>query len=180
MRSKWIGLVALGLVMVLGGGYYWYQKSSPIKPYEASRDRAFIINLFKKDWYWLISDYSPDYNVEFMLDKKSPTQNSTADVGKLIIKTYVENGVPMGFVAYYTKELKVGQLLFLAVDERYRGKGIARKLMNYALKDLKSLGMLAVRMNTRSDNKRARKLYESLGFKLIWTDGAYIIYEIIL
>lgn len=180
MKSIRIGLGLLGLAVLISGGYYIYQAISPIKSYDAARDRAFIVNLFKKDWYWLISDYSPDYNVEFMLDKKSPTTTSSVDVGKLLLKTYVEQGVPMGFVAYYPKELKVGQLLFLAVDEKYRSKGIARKLMNYALKDLKKLGMLAVRMNTRTDNTRARKLYESLGFKLIWTDGAYIIYEIIL
>ena len=180
MKRMWIGFITVLLAVILGGGYYLYQKSSPIKSYEPSRDRAFITNLFKKDWYWLISDYSPNYNVEFMLDRKSPTTTSNVDVGKLIIKTYVENGVPMGFVAYYTKELKIGQLLFLAVDEQYRAKGIGRKLMMYALSELKKLGMLAVRMNTRTDNTRARKLYESIGFKLIWTDGAYIIYEIIL
>ncbi len=171
--------VGAALLIAAGGAYVSYQSSSPIKPYEASRDRAFIIDLFKNNWYMLLSDYSPNYNVEFMLDKKSPTTDDMSEVGQLNIHTYIKDGNPVGFIAYHVKELKVGQILFLGVAEQYRGKGYSRELMKFAIKDLKKRGMLAIRMWTRTDNTKARKLYESLGFKEIWTDGAYLIYEII-
>lgn len=177
IRTLIAGIVA---VLLLGGAYWFYTNtSSPIRHYEPSRDRAFIIDMFKKNWYWLIHDYSPDYDVEFMLDKKAPIQNDMSQAGKLLIYTYVVEGKPAGFLAIYEEELKVGRILFLGVGDEYRGKGYARQLMKFAIKALKDRGMITIRMNTRSDNTRARKLYENLGFKEIWTDGAYIIYEII-
>ncbi len=181
LQKRWLYLSLVALLLAVGG--FWYYSgytSGPIQPYNAARDRAFILDQFKKDWYWLISDYSPDYDVEFMLDRKSPVTDDPKYTGTLIIKTYVVDGAPAGFVAYYEKELKIGQLLFLSIGEQYRRKGIGRKLMNYANNDFKRRGIRAIRMNTRADNKKARQLYENIGYKQIWTDGAYIIYEIIL
>ncbi len=177
--NKFLTSLLVGLLLCLGGaGVYWFLRpSGPIVPYDASRDRAFILDTFNKNWYWLISDYSPDFNVGFLLDHKSPKAKDMSDAGILIIKTYVEQGKPIGFVMYYPKELKVGQLLFLGVSEAFRRKGIARKLAVYALEDMKRMGMLGVKLTARTDNTRARSLYESLGFKQIWTDGAYVIYE---
>ncbi len=177
-RNIVIGLIAAVLIGI-GGAFFYYQGFG-IKPYDAARDKAFIVDFFKKNWYMLISDYSPDYNVEFMLDQRAPTTDDSRDVGKLIMKTYIIDGKPVGFINYYEKELKVAQILFLIVHEEHRGKGYARKLMQYALNDLKKRGILVARLNTRTDNTKARKLYESRGFKQIWTDGAYVIYELIL
>jgi hypothetical protein len=73
MRSYLIGFIAAGAV--LGGIYWFYSARLPIVPYEASRDRTFIIDLFKKNWYWLINDYSPNYDVPFMLDHKTPPKS---------------------------------------------------------------------------------------------------------
>lgn len=176
-RSVVVWIIAAVLISVGAIGYYRSSVADGIRTYEASRDRAFIIDIFKKNWYWLISDYSPDYNIEFMLDRRSPTTVNKSDVGKLIINTMVIAGKPAGFVIYYEIESKLAQLLFLAVGEKYRGKGYARKLTSYAISDIKNRGLLGIRMNTRADNVRARKLYESIGFKQIWTDGAYVLYK---
>ncbi len=177
-RTSIIGIVA-GLLVVAGGLYFYYPGSSPIKPYDASRDRTFIIDLFKRNWYLLMSDYSPNYDVAFMLDNRAPTTKDMSEAGKLLLQTYVLEGKPVGFIAYYEGDLKIGWVLFLGIDEAYRGKGYSKALMNYVIKDFKKRGMLAIRMYTRTDNTKARKLYESLGFKQIWTDGAYLIYEMI-
>ena len=95
--------------------------------------------------------------------------------GQLLIKTYVEKGVPMGFVVYYPGKDTVGQIVLLAVDEHYKKKGIGRKLMKYALNDLQHQGMLEVELKVHSDNIRARALYESLGFTALWTDISYLV-----
>ncbi len=169
-------IVAVVLVGLLGALWY-FRESNPIVDYKEKRDKAFIIDTFKKNWYMLISDYSPDFNVPFMLDNRAPSGRDMTDAGTLIMKTYLEKGKPIGFVMYYPKGLKVGQLLFLGVSQEHRRKGIALKLAVYAIDDMKRLGMLGVKLTTRTDNTKARSLYEGLEFKQIWTDGAYVIYE---
>ncbi len=182
MKTSYRSLIIRSLIVgVLAGGAAWYFSSpaGPIVPYNAARDRAFIIDLFKKNWYMLISDYhAEDFDVPFMLDRRSPSGGSDrGDTGVLIMKTYLENNEPIGFILYYPKKLKVGQLLFLGVAEEHRRKGIARKLANYAIEDMKRLGMLGVKLTTRTENTKAQSLYESMSFKQIWTDGAYVNYE---
>jgi ribosomal protein S18 acetylase RimI-like enzyme len=173
-------ILALGLLAAaLGvGGWYYYtaQQNQGIYDYSAATDRAFILDLFKKDWYWLISDYSPDYSPEHMLDAHAPSKEPEY-TGSLIIKTYRVDNKPIGFVSYYPKELFEGYILFLAIGKEYRAKGLARKLMQYAIDDLKKKGMRVIRLITRVDNVRGRKLYTGLGFKQVWTDGAYVKYE---
>ena len=169
----------LGLVLAaLAGGSFWYYKSriaSGIYDYDAATDRSFVIDLFKKDWYWLISDYSAKtYSVENMLDMKS---SSEGHVGDLILKTYRVDGKPVGFVAYYPRELFEGYLLFLAVDKNQRAKGYARKMLHYVIDDFKKRGSTVIRLITRTDNEKGQRLYTSEGFKQIWTDGAYIKFE---
>jgi ribosomal protein S18 acetylase RimI-like enzyme len=175
---KWLILVGT----VIAGISLWRYttgSSEGIYTYNPSTDRAFVIDMFKQDWYWLISDYSPDYSVEHMLDTKSASREPQ-DFGKLIIKTYRVKGKPVGFICYYKGELLEGRILFLSVDKTYRGKGYARTLLNFALDDLKKQGIRVARMFTRVDNERGRKLYTGLGFKQIWTDGAYLMYEKVL
>jgi len=177
IRSFFVGVL---LFCAVGSSYWYYRHAqTPIRPYEAGRDRAFILDLFKKNWYWLLSDYSPDYDVGFMLDYRTPIQKDTSQAGKLMIYTYLEGGKPVGFVTFYEDDLKIGRVLFLGVSEESRKKGYARKLIAFALDELKKRGMLAIRLYTRTDNTKARKLYEHIGFKEIWTDGAYLIYELI-
>lgn len=175
--KKLIAGIVLGLGL-MGAAWYFLMPRGPIVPYDAQRDRAFIIDMFKKNWYILITDYSPDFDVPYMLDQRAPSgKRGRGDTGLLIRRTYLEQGEPVGFIIYYPRGLKLGQLLFLAVDEQHRRKGIARKLANYAIEDMKARGMLGIKMTTRTENTKAQNLYESLGFKQLWTDGAYVNYE---
>lgn len=169
--------------LLLGGAgatvyYYTSHLSQGVYAYEPSIDRSFIIDLFKNDWYWLISDYSAkDYSVEHMLDNRASSKEHSGD---LIIKTYRVAGKPVGFMAYYPKELFEGYILFLAVDKKNRSKGYARKMLNYVINDFKKQGIRVVRLITRTDNVPGQKLYKSMGFKQIWTDGAYVKFEKVL
>lgn len=171
----------LVLMTGLAGLSYWYYNArfgEGIYEYNPSLDRSFIINLFKKDWYWLISDYSAkDYSVEHMLDDKASSKDTHND---LTIKAYRVKGNPVGFVAYYPKEFFEGYILFLAVDKTQRSKGYARKMLAYAINDLKKRGATVIRLITRTDNVAGQKLYRSVGFNQIWTDGAYVKFEKVL
>lgn len=178
-RTIFKKILLLAVVVTAIGVSTWYYRAhfgEGVYEYSSSIDRGFILNLFKEDWYWLISDYSKDYSPERTLDLRAPSK-SEEYAGKLIIKTYRIANKPAAFAAYFTKELFEGEILFLAVGKKYRKKGIARKLMLYTLKDLKRRGVHMVRLLTRTDNVNARKLYESLGFERFWTDGAYVRYK---
>ena len=170
-------VLALILATSIGAGAYYYRTyvSEGVHEYNAVTDKAFVVNLFKQDWYWLISDFSSkDYSVDHMLDNRAASKEES---GNLIIKVYRANGIPVGFLAYYMKELFEGRLLFVAVDKTQRSKGYARKMVEYALNDLKKRGASVVRLITRTDNTAAQKLYKSMGFKEIWTDVAYMKFE---
>jgi len=51
------------------------------------------------------------------------------------------------------------------VVEGYRGQGVGRKLLSHALARLKENGIAAIYIDTTEDNKVARHLYESAGFR---------------
>jgi len=53
----------------------------------------------------------------------------------------------------------------VVVDESYRGKGIGKELMNFAVNYSKSLGAKDVRLTSRPSRIAANKLYSKLGFK---------------
>ena len=46
----------------------------------------------------------------------------------------------------------------------YRGRGVGRALMNYALEEAKRVGCNAVELSVDPSNTRPHKFYESLGF----------------
>jgi ribosomal protein S18 acetylase RimI-like enzyme len=147
-----------------------------IYPYDPAIDRQFIVDLFKdkEEWYWLMSDYSKT-PIEYMIDTRSPGDKEYQ--GKLNIRTYRINNKPVAFSASYNKELLEGSILFISVHKDHRRKGLARKLTLDAMDQLKKGGAEVIRLWTRADNVRSRSLYDSLGFKIFWTDGAYVRYE---
>lgn len=180
LKKIFLSFSFLFLVAITLGGAIWYYSVSYVEnnitDYNPCRDRSFILNLFKTNWYWLVSDDSKDFSPEYILDNRASSRKPEHK-GNLTIKVYSVGGSPVGFVAYHTKKLFEGFILFLAVEEKYRKMGYAKKLMDYALEDLKNRGMSVVRLVTRVINKPARNLYESMGFKDYWTDGTYIRFE---
>ncbi len=72
---------------------------------------------------------------------------------------------------------KVGSVKLIAVDERYRGMGMGRKLLRYGLKHLRSQKVRLVTVYTDTVNTTALNLYESEGFKTTLTLGTYRAYS---
>jgi len=62
---------------------------------------------------------------------------------------------------------KLGNILNLGVDEAYRNKGIGTALLNFAEKYVRDCGGEALDLCVFSFNKKAIKLYERLGYKVI-------------
>ena len=59
-----------------------------------------------------------------------------------------------------------GSLEHLIVHKDYRGQGLGKKLMNYAIDLGKKLKMEALFLTVDTDNIPANSLYKKLGFKL--------------
>jgi mycothiol synthase len=78
-----------------------------------------------------------------------------------------EEGIP---------SVRKGRIHMIGVDPAYRGKGIGRELMMAGLARLKNRGLKVAELTVDSENKTARALYESLGFKLqsstLWYEKA--------
>lgn len=163
---KKIFLAIFASVLIATGGYFYYQKNyaSGIYKYSPKRDRAAILNLFEENWDFLVPDRN--YSAENTLDLKRASYDHNYD-GKLQIKVYKIARDTVGFVAYYKMKFYHGHVLFLCVAERYRNKGYARKLLQYAQNDLKSQGCVKVTMWTYPWNEKSRALYKSDGFREI-------------
>ena len=55
----------------------------------------------------------------------------------------------------------------LFVAPAFRGQGLARKLLDGLVAELRAAGIHAVHLMVRPENEAARALYETLGFKVI-------------
>lgn len=61
---------------------------------------------------------------------------------------------------------KVIDLEAICVDEKYRGKGVGRKIIKYLIEYGKQKGCTDFYLNVYKDNLKARKFYEDLGMKV--------------
>src|SRR5918994_5686929 len=122
-KKKYCIIFVFLLTIGISSLYWWSQPllcTNAIYAYLPQKDRAFILDLFQKNWYWLVSEYSTDFSAEYMLDNKASSRNPS-DVGNLSIFVY-RDSEPRGFVAWYKESMFSGRILFLAVDQKYRQK----------------------------------------------------------
>jgi ribosomal-protein-alanine N-acetyltransferase len=179
-------LIALVMVCFASLSGWWLVHKQPscittttyIYPYNAQTDRSFVLDLFKNNWYWLVSEYSPDFSAEYMLDNKASSKK-LEDKGNLFLYIY-RNPHPQGFLAYYIKNIlfkKVGFVLFLVVDQQQRQRGIGSCLLQFALEDLKKRGCSHAQLITRVSNHAAQKTYLKHGFYIIWHDAEFVRFQ---
>ena len=174
-------IISLILTTILIAVGYWYMRlGAPcegITPYIPARDRAFLMKLFQDNWYWLVQEQS-SFSAERFLDVKTPGKGENAQDTKILV--YCINGKPIGFVAYHKETFYKGRLRFIAIDAPHRGRGYSDKLMNYALEDMKRMGLGQVTLLTRTDNHPAQKLYKKFNFQEGWKDEKYVRFEKVL
>ena len=68
-------------------------------------------------------------------------------------------------IVYRIPVWKKGWIEDLVVDEQYRSKGIATKLILQAVENAKTYGVLSLNFTSRPERKDANRLYERLGFE---------------
>ena len=172
--------MVLGLVSLFVIPTVYYKKvysCSGISEYDAKIDRKFILDLFQKNMYWLVAENVTDFSAEYVLDTKSRSKRPE-DYGNLSIYVHrTSDCKPTGFVAFYKKSFFKGYVLFLVVDEVYRGKGYAKKLLTFSLDKLKEMGCSYAELVTRTSNEKAQKLYKSVGMHEVWRDEGFVKFE---
>ncbi len=63
----------------------------------------------------------------------------------------------------------------LGVHSDFAGKGLARKMVRFAVEEAKSRGMKAIRLDVLEGNLPAERLYVSEGF--VYVDTLQLFYE---
>lgn len=82
----------------------------------------------------------------------------------------INEGSWIGYIVYTADQKnpltgdKEGFILELYVNSEYRKKGIAKALVMECMKQIKTKGRTTIGLNVFASNRKARKLYESLGF----------------
>ena len=175
----------LFLIIIIGtvgiGSYYWFHQSTtePIYPYNPAQDRTALVAMFTPNAFWLSDDPDEKHAVEtfeYNLDHRSSSRSSF-DEGNMTIYVYRDDEATKGFVSYYPTSWSVAKILYIVVDDKYRRRGYAEKLMQYALDAIKQKGFKRVELVTRVINKRAQGLYKKFGFKQGWDDGTLVSFE---
>ena len=95
-----------------------------------------------------------------------------------ILLLYKEGNNSIGYV--FAKRVDDGYLLDgLYVDNGFRNKGIARKLLNEIIKEINLLGEYKIFINVLKENAVAYNLYKNLGFIIKEEDKLkyYMFYE---
>lgn len=73
-------------------------------------------------------------------------------------------GVVVGVVIGFKHTPLEGRIFWLAVRPAYQGRGIGRRLLSEILRIFSRLGALSATLEVRIGNRRAQKLYTSMGF----------------
>lgn len=77
-----------------------------------------------------------------------------------------DNGQVVGYITTWRDlEAGLGHIPNLAVAERYRGAGLGRQLIEYALDHFRRAGLSHAKIETLEQNAVGNHLYPSLGFR---------------
>lgn len=155
-----------------------FQKSEISYVFEMSKSH-FIQNSSQKP-NELFLDFLPKENQNEFIDLHEEafpkTYYSAKEILGLVdenhkILTMIENRSLLGYIFLANDfESEISDLEFIAVNKSDRGKGVGRKLISsaitYAFLELNSK---KVTLNVTSTNNKAKKLYEKIGFKLLYS-----------
>jgi ribosomal-protein-alanine N-acetyltransferase len=82
-------------------------------------------------------------------------------------------GEALGLALGVRQHEALGRILILAVDPRFRRRGIGEGLMRALLWFFSSMGVYEVRLEVRVSNNAALALYRKLGFRIVGRTRGY-------
>ncbi|MDJ0798004.1 MAG: GNAT family N-acetyltransferase [Calothrix sp. MO_167.B12] len=130
----------------------------------------------------LLQNYQEFYQVQSIDPEKNRQHLSrimnNEELGKLFLLQ--DREIYLGFATIYysfssTTAEQIAILNDLYVLENYRRQGYGKKLVDYCINYLQSLGMSRVRWSTTKDNAIAQQLYKKYGNGSEWLIYSYQI-----
>lgn len=86
-------------------------------------------------------------------------------------------GLPVGCIAYRTKEAGTGEVKRLFVRPAYRGRGLSKELLLAVERYAREQGCRRLYLDTRITLEPAVSLYRGFGFQITFQQGQYIQME---
>jgi len=119
----------------------------------------------------LFNAYRVFYRKESDIEGANKFLKDRIENDESIIYLALENDIPVGFTQLYplfssTRMKGLWLLNDLFVDEKHRGKGISKLLLNEAKKLAKKTNAAAVILETETTNVIGNSLYPSVGFTI--------------
>ncbi len=177
LKKQTIAILLAGF-LVGATAFLLYQPAGvpKIQEYDIVRDKKAILDIFDRDWYWLVPMDREQYSLELPFQHRAPQQDILY-AGRLAIKVMREGDKFIGFVGYYMKNPTLGFVNFVAVNPEFRGKGYAAQMVQYAVDDMFRRGAKKITMITRPSNIYARNVYKRLGFIETREDETFVYME---
>ena len=177
--KKRIGILSGALLIgaTIGVSIWFYRhNTAALYEFDSTRDKQLILEIFDRDWYWLIPGDRDSFSPELMLTYKAPQQNMLY-AGRLAIKVMRKADQFIGFVAYYMKTPDVGFLNFVVVNPEFRGKGYSVQMGQHAVDDMIKRGAKKITGLTRPSNVQSRAMFKRLGFREVRVDDRFVYPE---
>ena len=99
--------------------------------------------------------FSEPYSVEILIKLYA------LGVGFLVAE---EEGIVIGYILFWIKEINNGHIISLAVDENYRGTKIGSNLLRSAITIFIKCGINKINLEVKVQNINAIEFYKSFGF----------------
>ena len=140
-------------------------------------DREEVLNLYKtqlgREFCPWDDEYPSNGTIDFDLSRNSLFVMK--DGGKIIAAISIEDDEDVDNLECWNKELLPGgELARLAVLPEYQNRGLARKLIEFGMKELKRRGFKSIHFLVDKHNVKAIKSYAPFGFNIV---GECFMYE---
>lgn len=133
---------------------------------DSQKNRSDLVRLaFQSGEY---SRFRLDSNFEKEDYKKLYTEWIRKSISKELATDIVikrNNGKIVGFATLARENNELADISLVAVDAAFRGKGLAKEIIENTIKLAKNQGYKKIQVVTQLDNRPANFLYEKIGFK---------------
>ncbi|MBP3920962.1 MAG: GNAT family N-acetyltransferase [Bacilli bacterium] len=117
-----------------------------------------LIN-FTDEYYDILCSKVKDFDISYLLNENAFNNNFL----------YIIDNLPCGLISFSVIYDRI-ELNYIWVDNKFRNKGIASKMMDYMCNIKK---IINITLEVRVDNIAAINLYKKYGFKIVATRKKY-------
>lgn len=114
-------------------------------------------------------------NATFSSDRLSPRQwrRHLINANACIIVASTRAGLVAAAVLFFRKVSRIARLYSIAVSSQARGRGLGERLLDACEDSARLRGCLALRLEVRSGNESAKRLYQRRGYRLFGQRPGY-------